>query len=94
MESGQTHAHPSSFIRSRSPHTLSRKRARIDELDEVIQELQSPSQSDEDLVRDDIYYFSDGSCILRVENTLFNVCLCCYSLVNAFNHAVHRSTEP
>ena len=28
------------------------------------------------IVRDDEYYFSDGSCILRVENTLFNVSTC------------------
>jgi hypothetical protein len=25
------------------------------------------------IVRDNVYYFNDGSCIIRVENTLFNV---------------------
>lgn len=26
-----------------------------------------------ELKRDDVYYLSDGSCVLRVEDTLFNV---------------------
>ncbi|KAH9936089.1 uncharacterized protein B0H18DRAFT_972108 [Fomitopsis serialis] len=60
------------FRRSASPS--SRKRARLDdELDdcEVAKELHNPRWSDP--VRDETYYFADGSCILRVEDTLFNV---------------------
>ncbi|EMD39797.1 hypothetical protein CERSUDRAFT_103745 [Gelatoporia subvermispora B] len=54
----------------RSP---SRKRARVENEDElhVLHELQSSQQID--TVRDDTYYLPDGSCILQVENTLFNV---------------------
>ena len=29
----------------------------------------------EHIVRDTTYYMQDGSCVLQVENTLFNVCL-------------------
>lgn len=62
-----------SSLRSASPN--SRKRARADdglEDREVAKELQSLLWARP--VRDDVYYFSDGSCILRVEDTLFNVC--------------------
>ncbi|OCH92654.1 hypothetical protein OBBRIDRAFT_818230 [Obba rivulosa] len=54
----------------RSP---SRKRARLENEDElhVLHELQPAPQLD--IVRDDTYYLSDGSCILQVENILFNV---------------------
>jgi hypothetical protein len=31
------------------------------------------SEEPKDPVRDDTYYMSDGSCVLRVQNTLFNV---------------------
>lgn len=64
---------PSVWLRSASPN--SRKRARVDdELDdcEVAKELQSPRWGRP--VRDEVYYFSDGSCVLMVEDTLFNVC--------------------
>ncbi|KAH9947628.1 hypothetical protein B0H21DRAFT_821784 [Amylocystis lapponica] len=51
-----------------------RKRARLeDELadsTEVVQQLQVSSVVN---VRDDTYYLSDGSCVIRVQNTLFNV---------------------
>ena len=63
-----------SFERLRSASPQSRKRARVDdELDdrEVAKELQSPRWTKP--VRDETYYFSDGSCILLVEDTLFNV---------------------
>ena len=62
------------FERLRSASPNSRKRARVDdELDdrEVVKELQSPRWARP--VRDEMYYFSDGSCIMRVEDTLFNV---------------------
>ncbi|CCM04935.1 uncharacterized protein FIBRA_07132 [Fibroporia radiculosa] len=65
---------PLELRKSRSTSPV-RKRARVgasdDELDEVIKELQP--FNDGDLARDDTYYFSDGSCVLRVENVLFNV---------------------
>ena len=61
-----------------------RKRARVDDEPEIEQMLQIASgqygdsqvqfQSQE-LVRDDTYYMQDGSLVLQVENTLFNVSL-------------------
>lgn len=59
--------------RSLSPGTPSRKRARLDDTDseEVVRELQP--HIERAVARDNTYYFSDGSCVLRVESTLFNV---------------------
>ncbi|GBE85191.1 hypothetical protein BKA93DRAFT_737719 [Sparassis latifolia] len=60
--------------RSPSPGSPSRKRARLEDEDsEVIQELQPRVPYEGEVVQDDMFYLSDGSCILRVENTLFNV---------------------
>ncbi|KIP10200.1 hypothetical protein PHLGIDRAFT_101543 [Phlebiopsis gigantea 11061_1 CR5-6] len=63
--------------RSRSPSLaeddFSLKRTRVD--DEIEEMLQLPEEHklDGPLVKDDTYYLHDGSCIMRVENTLFNV---------------------
>ncbi|KZT64283.1 hypothetical protein DAEQUDRAFT_678817 [Daedalea quercina L-15889] len=59
-------------LRSASPS--SRKRARLDDqLDDckVAKELQASCWAIP--VHDPVYYFTDGSCVLRVEDTLFNV---------------------
>lgn len=80
MEDAETQTMTSSMLalheqrfRTASP---SRKRARVDDeladVEEVNQELQP--RSSKDAVRDDSYYFPDGSCVLLVEDTLFNVC--------------------
>lgn len=79
MEDAETQTMTSSMLalheqrfRTASP---SRKRARVDDeladVEEVNQELQP--RSSKDAVRDDSYYFPDGSCVLLVEDTLFNV---------------------
>src|ERR1700691_4708509 len=53
-------------------HSPPRKRSRnLLETDETTMKL-LPSQPSE-IVRDEDYYISDGSCIILVENTLFNV---------------------
>ncbi|KDQ62689.1 hypothetical protein JAAARDRAFT_30590 [Jaapia argillacea MUCL 33604] len=60
-------------------HGTSRKRPRLDDEDVVDylhhneEELDHPVIKEPGVIRDDTYYMSDGSCILRVENTLFNV---------------------
>ncbi|KAI0059575.1 hypothetical protein BV25DRAFT_1052911 [Artomyces pyxidatus] len=52
-----------------------RKRARVHEEDDDMKPSpRSPSpRSPSEIVRDDTFYLSDGSCILLVQNTLFNV---------------------
>ena len=71
--------------RSRSPSPVSdtqdtqSKRKRVDE--EIEEMLQVPEEGiaptsqkrPQEAVRDETYYMQDGSCILQVENTLFNV---------------------
>lgn len=52
-----------------SPITPHRKRARVDD---EIEDMLGTSHSAE-LVRDSTYYMEDGSCVLQVGNTLFNV---------------------
>lgn len=51
-------------------HSPPRKRAR--NLFEK-QDMKVPQCQGLDVVRDEDYYFSDGSCTIMVENTLFNV---------------------
>ncbi len=62
------------------PSEPSRKRAKVyEEVERMLVHCPaSRSQADEyhdsaRLVRDDTYYLQDGSCVLQVENTLFNV---------------------
>ena len=54
-------------------HSPPRKRAR--NLFEKPEDMKVPQCQGLEVVRDDDYYFSDGSCIVMVENTLFNVSL-------------------
>jgi hypothetical protein len=81
---------PASCKRSRSPSPTSEtadsptKRKRVDEeIEKMLQVPEEPTSASfvegqpEKLVRDETYYMDDGSCILRVEDTLFNVSLCC-----------------
>ncbi|PCH40291.1 hypothetical protein WOLCODRAFT_117028 [Wolfiporia cocos MD-104 SS10] len=63
-------ATPDSTSALSDPISPRRKRTRVDlDVDEsqVLKELQAEPE------RDEAYYFADGSCIIRVENTLFNV---------------------
>jgi len=58
------------------PESPLRKRARL--IVDPPEQTQSPvmvsvSEEPKDPIRDDTYYMSDGSCVLRVQNTLFNV---------------------
>jgi hypothetical protein len=46
----------------------SRKRPRLNDTDPP-----KPTVGADDVVRDETYYFDDGSCVLKVESTLFNV---------------------
>lgn len=58
------------------PESPLRKRARHHSLINVSEPAQSHaivSEEPREPVRDDTYYMSDGSCIIRVQNTLFNV---------------------
>ena len=57
-------------------HSPPRKRPRTQaqDLDVKKEEMQEEIQLTVEPVRDSDYYLSDGSCILRVGNTLFNVC--------------------
>jgi hypothetical protein len=54
-------------------HSPPRKRAR--NLFEKPEDMKIPQCRGLEVVRDEGYYFSDGSCIIMVENTLFNVSL-------------------
>jgi hypothetical protein len=54
-------------------HSPPRKRVR--NLFEKQEDMRIPQCQGLEVVRDDDYYFSDGSCIIMVENTLFNVSL-------------------
>jgi hypothetical protein len=54
-------------------HSPPRKRAR--NLFEKPEDMKIPQCQGLAVVRDEDYYFSDGSCIIMVENTLFNVSL-------------------
>lgn len=54
-------------------HSPPRKRAR--NLFEKPEDIMIPQYHGLEVVRDEDYYFSDGSCIIMVENTLFNVSL-------------------
>ncbi|KAH7925584.1 hypothetical protein BV22DRAFT_1033856 [Leucogyrophana mollusca] len=51
-----------------------RKRARHRSISQASSDVVlSPVMAPKELERDELYYFSDGSCILRIETTLFNV---------------------
>jgi hypothetical protein len=52
-------------------HSPPRKRAR--NLFEKAEFMKIPQCQGSEIVRDEDYYLSDGSCIILVENTLFNV---------------------
>ncbi len=52
-------------------HSPPRKRSR--NLFEKPENMKIPQCQGLQIVRDEDYYFSDGSCIILVENTLFNV---------------------
>lgn len=84
--------------RSRSGSQLSdcsSKRIKVDEeVEEMLQVAEDRGslhqqayprgdEPDAPLERDDTYYLHDGSCVMRIENTLFNVCIplveCCLS---------------
>ena len=54
-------------------HSPPRKRAR--NLFEKPEDMNVPQCQGSEIVRDEDYYFSDGSCIIMVKNTLFNVSL-------------------
>ena len=41
---------------------------------ESVCSVQPSTERSSAALRDDNYYFVDGSCIVRVEDTLFNVC--------------------
>lgn len=59
---------------------------------EVVDELSRDAKT---AIRDDTYYFSDGSCIMMVEDTLFNVRCTPYTPCNETNFFICscRSTE-
>lgn len=65
----------------RSPIIPKKKRARVDDEIEEMLNIQIPDSPGPQrcvlasAVRDDKYYMEDGSCVLQVENTLFNVSL-------------------
>ena len=53
-----------------------------------------PLHHERGVVHDDTYYMPDGSCVLRVENTLFNVSFLVIILGDRANKsALPRSTE-
>jgi hypothetical protein len=52
-------------------HSPPRKRSR--NLFEKPEAMNLPNRETSEIVRDEDYYLSDGSCIILVENTLFNV---------------------
>jgi hypothetical protein len=54
-------------------HSPPRKRAR--NIFERSEDMKIPQCQGLEVVRDEDYYYSDGSCIIMVENTLFNVSL-------------------
>ena len=72
-------------------HSPPRKRAR--NLFEKSEDMKIPQCQGLEVVRDEDYYFSDGSCIIMVENTLFNVSLL-YSSRKVTDPIPYRYTEP
>lgn len=70
---------PEADIVIEDQHTQSplRKRARcsidITASQSTSQSLVMASEESKEPVRDDTYYMADGSCVLRVQNTLFKV---------------------
>jgi hypothetical protein len=52
-------------------HSPPRKRSR--NLFEIPESMKILQRQGSEIVRDEDYYLSDGSCIILVENTLFNV---------------------
>jgi hypothetical protein len=65
-------------VKSRDTHftvKLNRKRSRSIEALDAIRAKRLLVEETPIVTRDDKYYFEDGSCILQVESTLFNVCL-------------------
>jgi hypothetical protein len=64
---------PRSVNTGRFSESPVRKRPRYDDM-QLRSGPESLSTTDQMVKRDDTYYMSDGSCVLSVENTLFNVC--------------------
>jgi hypothetical protein len=58
------------FAAAQLLHSPPRKRSR--NLFEKPESMKIPQRQASEIVRDEDYYFSDGSCIILVENTLFN----------------------
>lgn len=61
--------HPELPLRKRPRHNS----LVLDTSEELPRSHVMVSEDPKDPVRDDTYYISDGSCIFRVQNTLFNV---------------------
>ncbi|KAG0703784.1 hypothetical protein DFH29DRAFT_849905 [Suillus ampliporus] len=68
---------PDMVIEDQRPQSPLRKRARHSSFSVTASESGHSrvmvSEESKDPVRDDTYYMTDGSCVLRVQNTLFNV---------------------
>lgn len=62
--------------------------------DAVLQAFGGPQSSHRPAARDDTYYLQDGSFILRVEDTLFNVRLLHHIQRLMRVNLSHRSTVP
>jgi hypothetical protein len=67
-------------------HSPPRKRAR--NLFEKQEDMKIPQCQGLEVARDDDYYFSDGSCIIMVENILFNVSLLFSSRKGTLPHSL------
>jgi hypothetical protein len=74
-------------------HSPPRKRSRnLFEIEET--SMKNPPRQPSEIVHDEEYYLSDGSCILLVENILFNVSPVCDRPSSlAQSHPVRRYTE-
>jgi len=84
------HAEEIATVQLLQLRTPPRKRARMGREDE---EMKSPPKSTE-IVRDSDFYMVDGSCVLLVENTLFNVShisAIMFIRVSLISTQVHRS---
>ena len=72
-------------------HSPPRKRSR--KILEGAEDITAPRRQASEIVHDDDYYLSDGSCIILVENTLFNVSPLVDHHVNGLTLS-YRCTEP
>lgn len=67
-------------------HTLKRKRSSSDEIIPM-DEAPVPGPSRERARRDPTYYYEDGSCILLIEDTLFNVSRSSIHCIHSLDYA-------